>query len=256
METKRAIVIGASSGIGREVAKRLAADGWMVGVSARREELLFQLKDEIEASAAAEGKGVTPRVFVQPLDVTLDDSRDKVTSLIDKMGGVDLFFMASGTGSQNQDLNPVVETSIAKVNVIGFMNMIDTAYNHMRTHGGGHIAIISSVAGIRGIGASPAYCATKRFQMTYLDALDQLSHVEKNNITFTDIRPGFVKTEMLKHDYPMVIGLNRAVDLIMNAVYRGTRVSYIDWRFHLLAVGEKLVIRPLWVRMDMDGNVK
>ena len=85
--------------------------------------------------------------------------------------------------------------------------MVDTAFIYFRKSGGGHLAVISSIAGTKGLGVAPAYSATKRFQNTYIDALEQLSYLQKLNIRFTDIRPGFVATDLLndgKH-YPLLM---------------------------------------------------
>ena len=117
--------------------------------------------------------------------------------LIDKVGGMDLFLLSSGIGFQNTNLNMEVELNTAYTNVEGFIRMVDTAFIYFRKSGGGHLAVISSIAGTKGLGVAPAYSATKRFQNTYIDALEQLSYLQKLNIRFTDIRPGFVATDLL-----------------------------------------------------------
>lgn len=111
---------------------------------------------------------------------------------------MDLFFLSSGIGSQNPDLKPEIELNTARTNVEGFTRMVTAAFNHFKTQGGGHIAVISSIAGTKGLGIAPAYSATKRFQNTYIEALAQLSRMQHLNIHFTDIRPGFVATDLLK----------------------------------------------------------
>ena len=76
--------------------------------------------------------------------------------------------------------------------------MVNTAFHYFARQGKGHIAVISSIAGTKGLGIAPAYSATKRFQNTYIDALEQLAYMQKKKaIHFTDIRPGFVKTDLL-----------------------------------------------------------
>ena len=88
-----AIIVGASSGIGREVAKLLLADGWKLGVAARREESLMELKKE-----------APERVEVMPIDVTKPDAGERLQRLIQHLGGIDLYFHASGIGKQNRTL--------------------------------------------------------------------------------------------------------------------------------------------------------
>ena len=162
----RIIIIGATSGIGREVAKLYIAQGWQVGVAGRRAEELETLRKE-----------APEQVSTQVLDVTLEDAPCRLQSLIDKVGGMDLFLLSSGIGKQNPTLTPDIELKTAATNVEGFIRLTTAAYHYFEKQGYGHIAAISSIAGVKGLGIAPAYSATKRFQNTYLDALDQLSRM-------------------------------------------------------------------------------
>lgn len=166
---KRAIIIGATSGIGLEVARIWAARGWRLGIAGRREETLLRFQASYPAG----------QVEVQPLDVTADDAPRRLDELIARLGGMDVFFLSSGIGAQNPDLRPDVELQTAATNVGGFIRLTTAAFNYFRSNGGGHIAVISSIAGTQGLGAAPAYSATKRFQNTYIDALDQLARMQK-----------------------------------------------------------------------------
>ena len=183
---KRAVIIGATSGIGREVAKQLLLQGWHLGIAGRRLPSL----EALQSSAP-------DRVEVAALDVTLPDAAPKLSNLIRRVGGMDLFLLSSGIGYQNIGLNPDIELETTRTNVEGFTRMVNTAFNYFREHGGGQLAVISSVAGTKGLGVAPAYSATKRFQNTYIDALEQLACMQKLNICFTDIRPGFVSTDLV-----------------------------------------------------------
>ena len=142
---KRAIIIGATSGIGEEVAKLLIQQGWHIGIAGRREEALEKLQ------ATAPGQ-----IEIQRLDVTDPDAPTLLETLIRKLGGMDLFFLSSGIGSQNPDLKPEIELNTARTNVEGFTRMVTAAFNHFKTQGGGHIAVISSIAGTKGLGIAPA----------------------------------------------------------------------------------------------------
>ena len=193
---KRAIIIGATSGIGQEVAKCLLLEGWQIGIAGRRQSALETLQ-----------RVAPDQIKIQALDVTLEDAAEKLNMLIDKTGGMDLFLLSSGIGFQNMKLDIEVELNTARTNVEGFTRMVDTAFAYFKKNGGGHLAVISSIAGTKGLGVAPAYSATKRFQNTYIDALEQLAHLQKLKIHFTDIRPGFVATDLLndgKH-YPMLM---------------------------------------------------
>ena len=175
---KRAIVIGASSGLGRQVAQLLIQDGWYVGVAARRENLLQDLKQ------------IAPeRVKTSSIDVTEGNCVEKLLELISFVGGMHLFFYSSGIGWQNRDMIIDREIKTMQTNAVGFTRMVGTAFEYFRNNTGGHIAVISSIAGTKGLGPAPSYSASKALQNTYIEALEQLSKSQKLGILFTDIRP-------------------------------------------------------------------
>lgn len=240
---KRVIIVGATSGIGYEVAKEYVRMGWQVGVSGRRQEVL----EQFQATAP-------DQIKIQSLDVTHEDAADKLLALIGQLGGMDLFLLSSGIGSQNPNLTPEVEINTARTNVEGFMRMVTTAFNYFKENGGGHLAVISSIAGTKGLGSAPAYSATKRFQNTYMDALAQLSRMQRLHITFTDIRPGFVETPLLKdRNYPMLMQANSVAAHIISAIARKKRVAVIDWRYAILVFFWKLIPSCLWERMSVKN---
>ena len=239
----RIIIIGATSGIGREVAKLYIAQGWQVGVAGRRAEELESLRKE-----------APEQVSTQVLDVTLEDAPCRLQSLIDKVGGMDLFLLSSGIGKQNPTLTPDIELKTAATNVEGFIRLTTAAYHYFEKQGYGHIAAISSIAGVKGLGIAPAYSATKRFQNTYLDALDQLSRMNGLNIRFTDIRPGFVATPLLKDDnYPLLMKAPQVAACIVKAISKKKRIVVIDWRYRILVFFWKLIPHWIWVRLKVKN---
>ncbi len=145
---KRAIVIGASSGIGLEVAKLLIKQGWTVGVAARRVELL----QEIGAAAC------------ERIDVTENEATEALQRLIGKIGGMDLFLYASGIGKQNRELKEDIELATMQTNGVGFTRMIGESYRYFASQGWGHITAIPSVAGTQGLGPAPSYSTAKAMQ--------------------------------------------------------------------------------------------
>ena len=239
---KKVIIIGATSGIGREVALVYIAQGWTVGVAGRREAELESLR-----AMAPE------QVFTQVLDVTKDDAAEHLQTLIDKVGGMDLFLLSSGIGKQNYTLDTEIELTTAATNVEGFIRMTNAAYHYFEKQGHGHLAVISSIAGTKGLGAAAAYSATKGFQHMYMDALDQLSRMQKLNISFTDIRPGFVATPLLKCSkrYPMLMQAPIVALDIVDALKRKKRVAIIDWRFRLLVGFWRLIPNWIWLRLPV-----
>lgn len=240
---KRVIIIGATSGIGHEVAKIYRQMGWRVGVAGRRIERLETFRQE-----------APDQVEIQQLDVTQSDAPQKLRLLIDKLGGMDLFLLSTGIGNQNRALDPGIELATVETNAMGFTRMVTAAYNYFKEQGQGHLAVISSIAGTKGLGVAPSYSATKRFQNTYIDALAQLAHMEKLPVTFTDIRPGFVKTDLLKNDsYPLLMRPERVAQHIVKALSRKKRTAVIDWRYALLVFFWKLIPDFIWERLSIHN---
>jgi NAD(P)-dependent dehydrogenase (short-subunit alcohol dehydrogenase family) len=235
--TKRAIIIGASSGIGLEVARLLIKEGWQVGVAARRVELM-------------EGIGAAA---VERIDVTADDATEALHRLIDKTGGMDLFFYASGIGKQNRELLEDIELATMQTNGVGFVRMIGEAYRFFAQQGRGHIAAITSIAGTKGLGPAPSYSATKAMQNVYLQALEQQAYARGLNIRFTDIRPGFVDTALLSGDfhYPMMLKPDRVAHDIVRSINRRRHIRVIDYRYRLLTALWRRIPRFIWRRIKL-----
>ena len=232
---KKAVVVGASSGIGREVACILREKGWMVGVAARRLELL----SDFECSAR--------------IDVADEKAGEQLSALVEQMGGMDLYFHASGIGRQNPDLSGEIELRTMETNATGFTRMVGTAYRYMAGHGGGHIAVISSIAGTKGLGPAPSYSATKALQSTYVQALEQLANARHLNIRFTDIRPGFVATDLLNDGgrYPLLLDKRKVAEDIVRAVEKHRHVRIIDWRWRLITALWRRIPRVVWRRLNL-----
>ena len=232
---KKAIVMGASSGLGLEVARRLKERGWTVGVAARRLERL----SEFEVAAQ--------------IDVTREDAGERLTMLVERLGGMDLYFHASGIGKQNRELEEDIELRTMETNATGFTRMVGAAYRYMGSHGGGHIAVISSIAGTKGLGPAPAYSATKALQNTYIEALQQLANAKKLNIRFTDLRPGFVDTDLLKpkstdevYHYPILLDPKMVARDMVCSIERHRHIRVIDWRWRIITAAWRLIPRGLW----------
>ena len=242
MKGKNAIIVGASSGIGMEVAKVLLSDGWHLGVAARREDKLLELKEM-----------APERIKVMTIDVTQSDAGERLLSLIDEIGGLDLYFHASGIGRQNRNLEADIELRTMDTNAVGFTRMIGTAYRYFAQRGEGHIAAITSIAGTKGLGPAPAYSATKALQATYLQALEQLARQSGLHIRFTDIRPGFVDTALLNGDfkYPMLLQPAAVARDIVGSIYKRRHVRIIDLRYRILTFFWRLIPNWLWRRFKL-----
>ena len=242
MTAMKAIIVGASSGIGLEVAKLLLADGWHIGIAARREEALLELK-----------KTAPERVEVMAIDITHPDAGERLLTLVRQLGGMDLYFHSSGIGKQNRTLEPDIELQTMDTNAIGFTRMIGTAYRYFAEQGKGHIAAITSIAGTKGLGPAPAYSATKALQATYLQALEQQARQRGLDIQFTDIRPGFVDTALLSGSfrYPMMLRPESVARDIVSSIRKRRHVRVIDARYRVLTFFWRLVPNFIWRRLRL-----
>ena len=237
--------MGATSGIGLEVVKVLASKGWQLGVAGRRDDVLQQLKDEVPQVVAA-----------QSIDITRDDAPQLLQQLIDELGGIDLYFHSSGIGYQNPALDADKELRTVETNALGFTRMVDAMFNYFaqRPDHQGHIAVISSIARTKGLGAAPAYSATKRYVSHYLECLSQLCTIRRlHHIHLHDIRPGFVRTPLITdgNRYPMQLDPERVAQSIVRGIERDRSVITVDWRYRLLVAGWRLLPRWLWVRLPI-----
>ena len=180
----KAIVTGASSGIGLELAKRLAADGYEVGLMARRIELLRQLADELPT-----------RCYARFIDVSrADEARNRVRALIDEMGGCDLAVLCAGVSPRDPDWD--VEKDALEINVVGFAATARAAIDHFIERGSGHLVGLSSMAALSAVGTSPVYSASKAFVSRYLEGLRFTVDSLGLDIAVTDVKPGYVESPM------------------------------------------------------------
>ncbi len=241
---KRIVIMGATSGIGLETAKRCIAAGWRVGAAGRRSEELERLR------------GLAPQqVETEAIDVTDDAAPAALERLIERLGGMDVYLHVAGVGSQNPQLDPAVELHTVRTNIEGFTRMTTAAYGYFAAHGGGRIAVVSSIAGTRGLGVAAAYSASKRFQNTYIDSLAQLARMQGSKIRFTDIRPGFVATALLRNaDYPMLMRPEKVAEKLFRALERGKRRIVIDRRYALLVLLWRLIPQGVWERLPIRSR--
>ena len=240
----KAVIIGATSGIGLEVARMLWKEGATVGVAGRRTGRLQEFCNECGQ-----------RVHYLRIDITDNDAGQKLIELSEAIGGADMILLCSGTESQNPELKPEIESDTVNTNVGGFTRMIDAAFNYFKGKGGGHIAAVTSIAGTKGLGIAAAYSATKRYQNTYMQCLAQLSAMQGYNIRFTDIRPGFVDTDLLKSgSFPMKMPVEYTAKKIVKAIKRHKRVAVIDWKYKIIVAIWRIIPNCIWERMNIRNQ--
>jgi short-subunit dehydrogenase len=227
MKMKKAIIIGATSGIGKSLAELLLREGYAVGITGRREDLF----NSIEAQDLT-------RFFFKKMDVQdLSTLEPICNELVNQMGGLDLLIISAGIGVENKHLNFEVEHSVVKTNVQGFTCIADWSVRYFKEQGYGHLVNISSIAGIRGNGIAPSYNATKAYQINYLEGLRINVKEYAPSITITDVRPGFVDTAMAKGEGLFwVAPVQKAAEQIFEAIKQKKKVVYITKRWRLIAL--------------------
>lgn len=238
---KKIIIMGATSGIGLEVARLFHQQGHIIAIAGRRMDNLQRISTELANCPYAQ------------IDVTDTQAPTRLQELIEDLGGMDIYLHVSGIGKQNRQLDTDVELATVETNALGFTRLVNHAWHYFRTQDSGHIAAVSSIAGTKGLGAAPSYSATKRYCNTYLEALAQLANMQGLNIHFTDIRPGFVNTELLSDSfhYPMMMQPVPVAHQIVKGILSRKRTVTIDWRFRLLVFFWRLLPSCLWVRLKI-----
>jgi len=223
---KRAIIIGASSGIGRELAKVFSQDGYVVGLTGRRVDLMMSLQQELS----------TPS-FVKQMDVSqTSEAICRLEELICEMDNVDLIVISAGVGVINTELEWEKEKAAIDVNIAGFAALANVAVKHFIGQSSGHLVGISSIAALRGSGATPAYNASKAFASNYLEGLRQKISKLKLPIYITDVQPGLVDTAMAQGTGLFwVAPPEKAAKQIFDVIKSRRKHGYVTKRWRLIA---------------------
>jgi short-subunit dehydrogenase len=215
-----AVITGASSGIGWEIAKVLAAQGGKVGLVARREDRLATLADEIRRAGGTAAYTVAD----------VGDRQQTVTAIravAAELGPVDLLIANAGVGIPTlvEPLNVGATEKMVRVNLLGVVYAIEAVLPEMLQRGSGHLAAMSSLAAYKGLPGESGYCASKGAVSLYMEALRiQLRH---RHIAVTTICPGFVKTPMTavnNFHMPWLLEADEAARRIVRALQRKRKV--------------------------------
>ncbi|MEL6812615.1 MAG: SDR family NAD(P)-dependent oxidoreductase [Bacteroidota bacterium] len=236
---KRAIIVGATSGIGNALARILLEQGYKVGCTGRRRPLLEELQREFPHS-----------VSISNFDSTVESNALKLNELVTQLGGLDLLVLSSGTGHINESLQYELEKETNLLNVNAFTEIVTWAFHYFEEQGHGHLVGISSLAGIRGQRGAPAYNASKAYQINYLEGLRQKAKHTRKPIYITDIRPGFVDTAMAKGEGQFwVAPKEKAARQIYRHIQRKRGVAYVTKRWWLMAKILKIIPNWLYKRL-------
>ena len=225
-EMKKIIIIGATSGIGRELAVLYASHKYEIGLIGRRTNLLEELSINLPTKT-------------YPIALDIRDTSKAIyafKNLIKTMGHVDIIVISAGIGYLNEALDWDKELETINTNVIGFSAMAQVSVKHFIKQGYGHLVGISSIASIRGSNISPAYNASKSYISNYLSGLRKKMKKSKLPIYITDIQPGLVDTSMAKGDGLFwVQPTQKAAQQIYHAIKKRKRKAYITKRWMLIA---------------------
>jgi len=231
---KNALIIGATSGIGKELAKLLVEDGYKVVITGRREQLLKEIKETKPNS-----------YIVKVHDVTnLESCETLFEEIKNDLKTIDLVVYSSGVGNPNYKLEWEKEQPTLQTNIIAATKIYGLAYNLFREQGYGHLVGISSIASIRGNRHVPAYFASKAFQANYLESLWLKGKRSKAKIMVTDIQPGFVDTSMAIGNTFWISTTKKATKQIYTAIKKRKKKAYITKRWRLIAIVLKIVPSP------------
>jgi short-subunit dehydrogenase len=232
---KQAIIIGASSGIGWELGVQLAANGYQLGLMARREQCLEKLAASLPGTH-----------FIQTSDISkAEQAQDELSALIERMGDVELIIINSGVGSKEKHLDWVVEREMIDVNIRGFAAMSIVAMNHFVRRGGGHLVGVSSAAAHFSGGLTLTYNASKAFASNYLNGMRSRAARSKLPITVTTIEPGFVETPMVEGRPMWMATVEKAVTQMVAGLIKKKSHIYITRRWVLVV--RLLNITPNWL---------
>jgi len=236
---KRIIILGATSGIGKELAQLYAKGDNKVAITGRRTHLLEELKNE------------NPNFITRTFDITQpNDIKNNLDELSNELGGIDLLIISSGIGNINHNLDFDIEKQTVETNVVGFTCVCDWAINYFEKQGGGQLVGITSVAGLRGSRYAPSYNASKAYQINYLEAMRQKVTYLKIPICITDIRPGFVDTDMAKGEGLFwVASVAKAGKQIYKAIEKKKKIAYITKRWRFVSAIFELI--PNWIYNKM-----
>ena len=233
----RMIIIGATSGIGEQLARLSIQKGYVVGGTGRRVERLQSLKNDLGENF----------YFIE-MDVTLHKkAKENLNTLIGEMGGIDIIVLNAGISNYQASSITGMEQMVIDVNVSGFVQLFGEAFQYFRKQGSGQIVGISSIAGLFGSSRAAPYSSSKAFISTYMQAYRQRCNKIKEDIVITDVKPGFVESEMTEGKKGMfwVADTEKAVRQMLKDIEKRKSYSYVTRRWRLVAWLIKLT--PNWV---------
>jgi short-subunit dehydrogenase len=232
---KKAIIIGGTSGIGEGLATVLLSNNYIVGLTGIEKNMLEDLQNSGQKN-----------LEVKYLNCLTDNTSEKITELVETLGGLDLLILSAGIGNLNKNLGFEVENNANKLNVLAFTEIADWTYRYFEKQGHGHFVAITSISGLFGSRIAPAYHAAKSYQINYLEGLRQRARKTGKLIYVTDIRPGFVDTTMTKGKKMVWAATkDKTAKQIFELIKKKRGYGYVTKRWRLVAGIIKIL--PTWI---------
>ena len=242
MNNKVIWITGGSSGIGKALAYKFANEGWQVALSARREELL----NEISRS--------NNNIHSFPLDVlNVEKCKEVFNKIVSKFKNIDIAVFSTGIHDPNSErkLNLESVRKIMETNFFGTINSVNSIYNYFKDKKSGHISIVSSVAGYRGLPMAGAYCASKSALISYAESL--YFEMIRFNVRVSVVNPGFIKTPMTDQNpfpMPMIVSAEFAAEEMFKGLTKSNSFE-IHFPKKFTFIMKILKIMPNWLYLKL-----
>ena len=242
MNNKVIWITGGSSGIGNALAYKFANEGWQVALSARREELL----NEISRS--------NNNIHSFPLDVlNVEKCKEVFNKIVSKFKNIDIAVFSTGIHDPNSERKLNLESirKIMETNFFGTINSVNSVYNYFKDKKSGHISIVSSVAGYRGLPMAGAYCASKSALISYAESL--YFEMKRFNVRVSVVNPGFIKTPMTDQNpfpMPMIVSAEFAAEEMFKGLTKSNSFE-IHFPKKFTFIMKILKIMPNWLYLKL-----
>jgi NADP-dependent 3-hydroxy acid dehydrogenase YdfG len=248
---KIVFLTGASSGIGEALALELAKRGAILGLLARRENLLQELAQKCERH------GKAARYFAADVtdEIAVADAADGFRR---EFGKIDILIANAGIGGgakHAKDLTPADFRRVIDINLNGAMNAVAAVLPSMLERGSGQLVAISSLAGFRGLPKSAAYCASKAGMTAYFESVRL--DVQKKGIDVTIIQPGFIKTPLTSgraSKMPFLMELEESIPYFLRAIEKKKKFAAFPWQLATVVRAGKMF--PAWLYDRIAGGAK
>ena len=235
---QKVLIIGGTSGLGRELAKLYCLQNDTVGIIGRRENLLNEFVKEF------------PTAKTLQADISSDSIEKQLDTFTKQLGGIDVLILTASIIHFNPELSINKEKDTLNTNISGFIRVINFAYHYFKERNTGKIAVVTSVAKARGNKAAPAYNASKAFQSSYMEGLRLRIKAEKLNIAVTEIVPGYIETGMAKGDRIFwMTSVNKAARQTKKAIDIKKRIAFITPRWWWVYQVQRLMPYFLYERL-------